>query len=150
MNKTLLGMATVVVLMGATAAHAQDCGPQPNYAPMGQSFQTGHYELQSVQQWVPGGQQQVWVNGTCDDRGRGRGRGRWGRGGGRGGGWNQQCTQGYYRTVYSAGHYVTQQQWVWVAYRSPPPAPPRPQYGYGPRGGVTFQGRNGHVAVSVY
>ncbi len=148
MNNTLLGIAVAAVVFGAQVASAQDCGPQPSYAPAGQNFQSGRYELQTVQQWVPGGQQQVWVEGTCQ---QGGGRGRWGRGGGRQ--WQQRCTQGSYRTVYTAGHYETRQTWVWVAHQYAPP-PPRQynpyQNSYGPRGGVRVRGGNGHVAVSVY
>lgn len=144
MNNTLLGIAVAAVVFGAQVASAQDCGPQPSYAPAGQNFQSGRYELQTVQQWVQGGQQQVWVEGTCQ-QGNGGGRGRWGRGGGRG--W-QRCSQGSYRTVYTAGHYETRQTWVWVAQQYAPP-PPQQQYNpYGQRRGVRFD--NGHVAVSVY
>lgn len=134
MNNTLLGIAAAVVMLGATAANAQDCGPMPQYAPQGQTFQSGRYELRTTQQWVQGNAYQVWVNGTCDyDRG-GRGRGRWGRGGGRGG-WQQRCSQGYYRTEYTAGHYETRQQWVWVGYgngyHQAQPPPPQQYYPYG-------------------
>ncbi|MFT3710620.1 MAG: hypothetical protein QM817_23595 [Archangium sp.] len=91
------------------------CGPRPTYAPQGQTFNNGHYELQNVQRWVPGQQQQVWVQGQCYSNNNGNGRG-WGRRHHRFGN-NQQttCTQGYYRTVWSPGRYETTQQWVWVA-----------------------------------
>lgn len=139
MNNTLLGIAAAVIMLGATAASAQDCGPQPQYAPQGQNFQSGRYELRTSQQWVQGSSYQVWVNGSCDyDRGGGgRGRGRWGRGGGRGGGWQQQrCSQGYYQTQYTAGHYESRQQWVWVGYGNgyQPQQPQQQQQEYYPYG----------------
>ncbi|HEY1087203.1 MAG TPA: hypothetical protein VGE37_05885 [Archangium sp.] len=137
MTRSLLGLAAVVMVMGATearaddwgrrggyhpAAQAQDCGPMPNYAPRGRNFQQGRYELQTTQVWVPGQAQQVWVPGQCQQVG-----------------WVQHCTQGYYRTVQTQGSYVTQQQWVWVDYGYRHPS----QRNYGRRGG-------GRFSVSVY
>lgn len=139
MNNALLGIAAAVVMLGATAAHAQDCGPRPRYAPQGQSFQTGRYELQTTQRWVQGSAYQVWVNGTCNDfSGRGRR--------GRGGGGRQQCTPGHYRTEYTAGHYETRQEWVWVGSQNRVPPPP-PRYNQNP---YQPYGARGHVAVGVY
>lgn len=63
----------------------------------------GRYELKYVQQWVPGGYEQVWVPQDC------RSRPRWGR---------AQCTGGYYRQQWVEGHYESVEQWVWVPYRS--------------------------------
>jgi hypothetical protein len=131
MYKTLLGLSLVAVTLGAQVSRADDwngdgwddhpavpvqqpqgqpghnCGPRPTYAPQGQTFNNGHYELQNVQRWVPGQQQQVWVPGQC--YGSGGWRGRHHRFG------NKMCTQGYYQTVWSPGRYETTQQWVWVS-----------------------------------
>ena len=118
--------------MGATVARADDCGPRPTYAPQGQSFQQGSYQLQTQQVWVPGVQQQVWVPGEC------RQHRRW-----------QRCTQGSYQTVVTQGHYENRQEWVWVAsydYQ-------RPRYGqYGVQVQFGRGGRHGgrhHGAVPV-
>ena len=110
--------------------HGRGCGPRPTYAPAGATMASGRYELQNVQRWVPGQQQQVWVNGSCDERRRGRG------------GW-RRCTQGHYRTVWTPGRYETRQEWVWVAYQQP--RYPQ-QYGVG----FSAQGSNGAFTVSVY
>lgn len=125
-------------------AGVRGCGPRPAYAPQGQTFSQGRYELQTVQTWVPGTQQQVYVPGQCSGRGHGHhGRGRW----------QQRCTPGYYQTVATAGRYVTQQQWVWVASYAPPPPPPRHdrRVAFGLGGvGAQWSGPHGAVSVSVY
>lgn len=117
MNRTLIGLAVVAVALGATVARAdwdddfehgaraiepnhvhrgchRPVAPPPQY-----TQQQGRYELQNVQRWVPGTSQQVWVPGEC------RMHRRW-----------QRCSPGYYRTVWTQGHYETTQEWVWVAY----------------------------------
>jgi len=157
MNHTLLGLMLVAVTAGAQVARADwngygydnhdavpvqtqgghDCGPRPSYAPAGQTFQHGRYELQNVQTWVPGQQQQVWVEGQCTNNGRGRGRHHW----------RTNCSPGYYRTVWTAGHYQTTQQWVWVSYQPQP----RPYYGaYRGTAGIKVQGTNGTFSMTVY
>lgn len=98
MNQTILGLAVMVAVMGATVARADDCGPRPTYAPQGQSWNHGQYQLQTTQVWVPGQEQQVWVPGSCRQFG-----------------YIQHCTQGYYRSFVTAGRYENQQTWVWVA-----------------------------------
>jgi hypothetical protein len=103
MNHTILGLAVMVTVMGATVARADDCGPQPTYAPAGQNWNSGSYQLQTTQVWVPGTTQQVWQPGTCSQI-----RGPFG-------GYIQRCSQGYYRTVVTAGYYENRQNWVWVA-----------------------------------
>lgn len=156
-------MATVV---GATVARADDfdrdgyddgyrqavpvghdCGPRPTAAPQGQTYAQGRYELQTVQAWVPGQFQQVWVPGEC------RQHHRW-----------QRCSQGYYRSVNTPGHYETRQNWVWVAssyapYQpqygqpQPPYVPPQPQPRYGYRAssaGFHVAVPTGSFSVSVY
>lgn len=113
---------------------ARSCGPRPTYAPAGQTFNTGRYELQNVQRWVPGQQTQVWVPGQCSTRRHGRG-----------GGWHhQRCTQGYYQSVWTPGRYETRQEWVWVSVGNPPP---RPYYG---TAGIKVQNGSGSFSVSVY
>lgn len=104
--------------MGATAARADDWndGYEHGAVPVNQHVhngchrpvapppqytqQQGRYELQNVQRWVPGQQQQVWVPGQCFGHHR-----RW-----------KRCTNGYYRTEWTPGSYVTVQEWVWVPY----------------------------------
>jgi hypothetical protein len=165
MNRTLLGLVVAVAAMGAQVAHADDyyggdgdyhpsvpaqvqgnrhCGTRPSYAPQGQTMQQGQYQMQNVQRWVPGVQQQVWVPGECRGNGGGwhHGRGRWGR-------QQQQCSQGYYTTVTTPGHYETTQEWVWVSNGYPQ----QQQYGqyqqqYG--AGYQYQNTSGTFSVSVY
>jgi hypothetical protein len=143
MNKTLLGLVLTAVTVGAQVARADDwetgydeytgyvdpwgehpavpvqqghapCGPRPGYAPQGQTFQTGHYELQNVQRWVPGQQQQVWVPGQCFGKKRHGRHHRWGA---------RVCTEGAYQTVWTPGRYETRQEWVWVASGTQYPVP---------------------------
>lgn len=135
MNRTLLGLAVVAVVVGATVARAddddhEDCGPMPTYAPRGQSYNQGQYQLQTTQVWVPGQQQQVWVPGQCHHRGP-----------------FQLCTQGYYQTVVTEGRYESQQHWVWVANSYGP----RPHH-YGRQYGRDYgRGRwgRGHRATAI-
>ena len=155
MNHTLLGLMLVAVTAGAQVARAdwngyddhdavpvqpqggRNCGPRPPYAPRGQTFQHGRYELQNVQTWVPDQQQQVWVEGQCSNSGRGRGRHPW----------RTNCSPGYYRTMWTAGHYETTQQWVWVSSQPQP----RPYYGaYQGTAGIKVQGTNGSFSMTVY
>lgn len=132
MNRTLLGLAMAATVLGATVARADDdCGPMPTYAPQGQSYNQGQYQLQSTQVWVPGEQHQVWVAGQCYQHGP-----------------FQACTEGYYQTVVTEGSYVSQDHWVWV----PNPYQPRPyQYGrqYGRDSGRGRWGR-GHRATPIF
>lgn len=160
MNNTLLGLMLVAVTVGAQVARADDwngdgiddayqynhgavpvqqqqfgqpsCGPRPTYAPAGQTFNTGRYELQNVQRWVPGQQTQVWVPGQCNTRRYGRG-GRWN---------SQRCSPGHYQTVSTPGRYETRQEWVWVSVGNPP--------AYYGTPGIKWQNRSGSFSVSVY
>lgn len=75
----------------------QPCGPQPR--PVNNN---GRWEMRTTQQYVPGTTQQVYVAGQCFV-------GRYGR---------QVCQPGRYVTTQTAGHYETQQSWVWVAYEN--------------------------------
>ncbi|MFZ5443597.1 MAG: hypothetical protein ACOZQL_26560 [Myxococcota bacterium] len=154
MNRTLLAVAVAALTLGAQVARADDfdgdgfddgyqhgavparsgrhCGPRPTFAPQGSDFQQGRYELQTTQVWVPGAQQQVWVEGNCYGRRRHH--------------WRRQCTPGHYEFVSTPGHYETTQQWVWVPY---PTA--QPQYGGQYRGaGFSMQHGGGTFSVSVY
>ena len=97
MNRTLLALAVMAAALGATAARADDCDRQPDYAPQGQTWNQGSYQLQTQQVWVPGQQQQVWVPGNCLRFMH-----------------HQRCGPGHYEWVSTPGHYETQQQWVWV------------------------------------
>jgi hypothetical protein len=167
MNRTFLAVVVAAVAVGAQVARADDfdgdgfddgyqhraepagggrhCGPRPSYAPQGSSFQQGRYELQTSQVWVPGSQQQVWVQGDCYARGGGR-RHHWRR---------QFCTPGHYEYVTTPGHYETSQQWVWVPYQQQYQQPQYQQQQYGTYGGTygagfTVQGANGSFSMSVY
>jgi len=75
----------------------QPCGPQPR--PVNNN---GRWEMRTTQQYVPGTTQQVYVAGQCRMGYRGR----------------QFCEPGRYVTTQTAGHYETQQSWVWVAYEN--------------------------------
>lgn len=75
----------------------QPCGQQP--APVNNN---GRWEMRTTQQYVPGTTQQVYVAGRCFV-------GRHGR---------QFCEPGRYVTTQTAGHYETQQSWVWVAFEN--------------------------------
>jgi hypothetical protein len=65
----------------------------------------GHYEQRAVQRWVPGQYQQVWVPQQCTTRYMQRG-------------WYRTaanvCVPGHYDQQWTAGHYETIQQQVWV------------------------------------
>lgn len=103
MKTTLLGLSLAVVL-GAGVASAQPYFTvRPSLPPSGFSFSMGSYQLQNVQEWVPGGTQQQWVNGVCPD---GYPYGYDNNGAG--------CTPGGYQTVSTPGYYTTVQRWVWV------------------------------------
>lgn len=73
-------------------------GPQPT--PPQQ--QQGRYELRTVQQWVPGRYEQVWVPEQCHYKPR--------RG-------VTKCRGGYYDQRWVEGHYENVEQWVWVPSR---------------------------------
>lgn len=94
--------------------HSSSCNHGP--APAGRPSQAGQYELQTVKQWVPGRQEQVWVPERCVEKHKRHGR-------------QIKCKGGYYDQRWIAGYYTTTEQWVWVpAYhhhrRQAPPAPP--------------------------
>ncbi len=166
MHESLLGLLVAVVVVGAQVARADDldgprfghhraesaqrngrgrgCGPRPEYAPRGQQQAQGRYELQAVQQWVPGAQQEVWVPGQCYGERHHRNR------------YQQRCTEGSYQVVSTAGHYETTQQWVWVASGYVPQqqyAQPQYQDPYQPQysgAGFQVQSDDGQFSLSVY
>lgn len=76
----------------------------------------GRYELRTVQQWVEGRHEQVWVPERCRYERNGR----------------VKCRSGFYEERYVPGRYESFEQWVWVP--APvrrydlPPRPPRPVY----------------------
>ncbi len=118
MKTTLLAVTFAVVALSGSAAFADDwhgasaVGACPTSAPSGYQMNQGKYELQSTQQWVPGGYVQVYRAPVCTTEYRGR-HGRHVR---------QHCSQGGYVSQWVDAHYETQQQWVWVQY------PQRQQY----------------------
>lgn len=65
----------------------------------------GRYELQTVQKWVPGHYEQVWVEQTCRYKPHRH---------------ETRCRGGYYDQRWVEGYYQPVQEWVWV------PAPHRP------------------------
>jgi hypothetical protein len=156
MNRTLLNVAMVVAVVGAQAAraddfdgddfrrgdfhHARPCGPQPAYAPAGQTMGQGHYERRVEQVWVAGTQQQVWVAGECARR--------FGRRHHHGDG--LRCSQGYYQMVNTPGRYENQEQWVWVPHVQRAPPSPYAQNPYRPTGFVNVRGGKVGFSVSVH
>ena len=92
MNQTLLALAVMAAALGATAARAEDWDDQPTSAPQGE------YQLQTVQTWVPGTQQQVYVppGPECFSE-------------------RFRLCIGSWRVVATQGHYENRQEWVWVA-----------------------------------
>jgi hypothetical protein len=76
--------------------------PVPQQPPRSWPNRQGRYELQTVQRWVPGGYESVWVPESC------RFRPRLGR---------TVCQGGFYDQRWVPGHYETAQEWVWVPHR---------------------------------
>lgn len=66
----------------------------------------GRYELRTVQQWVAGRYQQVWVPEQCSMRERQHG---WVRTTG------SVCIPAHYGQQWTPAHYESVQQWVWVS-----------------------------------
>ena len=138
MKTTLLGLSLAVVL-GAGVAGAQPYFTvRPQLPPQGYSYSMGSYQLQNVQEWVPGGTQQQWVNGVCPD---GYPYGYDNNGAG--------CSAGGYQMVSTPGYYTTVQRWVWVPLprvRVVPPVRvvvnPYPTYRYGVGYGPGYRGGN--------
>lgn len=88
------------VYVGGAHVHAPGCG---HAVPAGQPANPGRYELRTVQRWVPGHYEEVWVPERCQPRGRH---------------FHMKCRGGYYDRRWEPGRYETVQDWVWVpAYR---------------------------------
>jgi hypothetical protein len=75
--------------------------------PDGRFERNGHYELRTVQRWVPGQYQQVWVPEQCNTRFRQRG---WYRAAA------NVCIPGHYDQQWTPAHYESTQQQVWVPF----------------------------------
>ncbi len=82
--------------------------PPPPPAPPPRSHrprQSGRYELQTVQKFVPGHYEQVWVEQNCRYRPRRH---------------VTKCEGGHYEQRWVEGYYQSVQEWVWVpSYRGP-------------------------------
>jgi hypothetical protein len=132
LKKTLLPVALFAVLAPLAAFAEHDATPnydanydanydvqgvnRPVERPMPPTHSgQGRYELRTMQRWVEGQWQQVWVPEQCVTRQRG---------------WKTRvrCQPGYYDSRWTPGHYVTAQQWVWIPYNHPP-APYPQRYG---------------------
>jgi len=77
----------------------------------------GHYQLRTVQQWVPGRYEQTWVPQQCWTRPR------WG-------GEAIKCRGGFYASRWIPGHYEAVQSTVWVPFHGYPPSQPYGGWGY--------------------
>ncbi|AKJ07970.1 hypothetical protein ATI61_107410 [Archangium gephyra] len=76
--------------------------PMPPPAPPPRSHRqhpSGRYELQTVQQFVPGHYEQVWVERNCRYRPRRH---------------VTKCEGGHYEQRWVEGYYQSVQEWVWV------------------------------------
>jgi hypothetical protein len=80
--------------------HTGACRHGPRPTPP--QHQQGRYELRTVQQWVAGRYEQVWVPEQCHYKPR--------RG-------VTKCRGGYYDQRWVDGHYQNVEQWVWVPSR---------------------------------
>lgn len=75
--------------------------PPPSRGPR----QQGRYELQTIQKWVPGHYEQVWVERDCKYKPRQH---------------ETRCKGGYYDQRWVEGYYQPVREWVWVpAHRGP-------------------------------
>ncbi|MFP2928050.1 hypothetical protein ACLESO_23185 [Pyxidicoccus sp. 3LG] len=63
----------------------------------------GRYEMQTVNRWVEGRNERVWVPEVCQERYNRRSR-------------VTKCTGGYYENRWVPGRYEQVQEWVWVPY----------------------------------
>lgn len=85
--------------------HGSDCHHGNNLPPPPPPREpTGHYEVRTVSEFVPGRYDQVWVPPSCVTRYHGR----WGRH------VRQVCNPGYYTQQWIPGRYVDVQKTVWV------------------------------------
>lgn len=134
--KMTLAGAALALSMAPLAARADDFSQQPQYdqqpyqQPYDQQYQQpayqqpgiavgephpydrdgdrrGRYELRTIQRWVPGQYQQVWVPEQCTTRYMQRG---WYRAAA------NVCVPGHYDQQWQPGHSESAQQWVWVPF----------------------------------
>lgn len=86
-------------------AHNADCrhGDVPPAPPSGVPAQTGRYELQTVQTWVPGRYEQVVIPGQCFTNQKGHHA-------------KTACSPDRVENRWVEGYYQTTQQYVWVDY----------------------------------
>lgn len=88
--------------------------PSRNVPPPPPPRSSGRYELQTVERWIPGYTERVWVAEQCTTI---ETRKRSGKGKGRG---NKKirtettCTPGHYADRVIPGRYVQEEQWAWV------------------------------------
>ncbi|WP_254614127.1 MULTISPECIES: hypothetical protein [unclassified Myxococcus] len=81
--------------------HTGGCHHAP--APRPPSRARGRYEMQTVNRWVEGRYEKVWVPEVCEER-----RGRRHR--------VSRCSGGFYENRWVEGGYVQTTEWVWVSY----------------------------------
>jgi hypothetical protein len=117
---TMVGAAltlSMVPLAARADGYSQQYN-QPTYAQPGiavgepcptdrQGERTGRYERQTVQRFVQGRYEQVWVPEQCSMRERQRG---WWKQAG------QVCVPAHYDQRWVPGHSESVQQWVWVPF----------------------------------
>lgn len=90
--------------------HTRDCNDAPRPPAGDPQYASGHYELRTVNQWVPGYSERVWVEGSCRTKHKRHGS-------------VTRCRDGYYDERWVDGHYEQRQDWVWVADARPAPRP---------------------------
>ena len=124
-KKTLLPVALLATLapLAAFADHDRDFDrDRPSYEEGRERYRSegawrndgnaGRYEVRTVQQWVPGRYEQIWVGQQCwthPSRWRGE---------------VVRCRPGFYDNRWMPGHYQMVQTQVWVPYRTYPRAQP--------------------------
>ncbi|GHG80104.1 hypothetical protein [Comamonas sp. JC664] len=121
-------MAFGMLFLGSTAAHARDDHEKsrhsqqhrhdgrggdfgvhvdvrrhPGPAPRPPAHARGRYELQTVNRYVEGRYERVWVPEVCSERNNRRSR-------------VTRCTGGFYEQRWVPARYEPVQEWVWVSY----------------------------------
>lgn len=112
--------------------HTSNCRHDAPPPPPPRAEPQGRYEIRTVQKWIPGYQEKVWVAEQCttvtkhkDKHGKHKGKGK------KHGHYKHEtvtrtvCEPGHYATRWVEGRHVNEEQWVWVSY-SPPHHPSRP------------------------
>ena len=107
----LIAAVFTLTALAPLAARADDCDYGVHEA-TSVTPSSGHYETRSVQTWVPGYYESVYVP-ICRTGWRGQTR----------------CHSGYSQQVFRPGHYENTSQQVWVADTYYAPTPP-PVYQY--------------------